>query len=67
MLKFAVIIAKKDDQWVLCKHYADIEELETELHSEIEKVYLLDELPEKWTYPLIQPRLLVEATRRGYL
>jgi 8-oxo-dGTP diphosphatase len=129
LLKFAVIIAKKDGQWVLCKHkerdtfevpgghrepaekigdtakrelyeetgatkysinpicvysvtapdnfdgeetfgglyYADIEELETELHSEIEKVYLLDELPEKWTYPLIQPRLLEEATRRGYL
>ena len=47
--------------------YADIEELESELHNEIEKVYLFDELPEKWTYPSIQPRLLEEATRRGNL
>ena len=48
-------------------YYADIEELEPELHSEIEKVYLLDELPVKLTYPLIQPKLLEEAERRGFL
>ena len=48
-------------------YYADIEELEAELHSEIEKVYLLDELPDKWTYPLIQPKLLEEANRRGFI
>ena len=129
LLKFAVIISKKDNRWVFCKHkerdtyeipgghrepgediintakrelyeetgaikysikpicvysvtapdnfngietfgglyYADIEELEAELHSEIEKVYLLDELPDKWTYPLIQPKLLEEANRRGFI
>lgn len=129
LLKFAVIISKKDGQWVFCKHkdrdtyevpgghrepgeaiidtakrelyeetgavkysinpvcvysvtspdsfdgaetfgglyYADIEELEPELHSEIEKVYLMDELPDRWTYPLIQPLLLKEANRRGFL
>lgn len=129
LLKFAVIISKKDGKWVLCKHrdrdtyevpgghreegeelidtakrelyeetgavrylikpicvysvtapdnfdgvetfgglyYADIEELEQELHSEIEKVFLMDELPDKWTYPLIQPRLLEEANRRGFI
>ena len=122
LLKFAVIIAKKDGKWVLCKHrdrntyevpgghrepgetimdtakrelyeetgaikysikpicvysvtapdnfdgvetfgglfYADIQELETELHSEIEKVFLFDDLPDQWTYPLIQPKLLEE-------
>ncbi len=129
LLRFAVIISKKNGQWVLCKHrdrdtyevpgghreegeeiidtakrelyeetgaikysikpicvysvtasdnfngvetfgglyYADIEELESELHSEIEKVLLLNELPDKWTYPLIQPKLLEEAKRRGFL
>ena len=36
-----------------------------ELHSEMEKVYLLDGLPEQWTYPLIQPKLLEEVLRRG--
>ena len=127
LLKFAVIIAKKDGKWVLCKHrdrntyevpgghrepgeaimdtakrelyeetgaikysikpicvysvtapdnfdgvetfgglfYADIQELETELHNEIEKVFLFDDLPDQWTYPLIQPKLLEEFYRRG--
>lgn len=45
--------------------YAEIEEFEGELHSEIERIYLLDELPESWTYPLIQPKLIEEAKRRG--
>ena len=38
-----------------------------ELHSEMEKVVISDELPDHWTYPLIQPRLIVEAERRGFL
>ena len=37
-----------------------------ELHSEIEKIVLLDEPPEdNWTYPEIQPALLKELRRRG--
>ena len=129
LLKFAVIISKKDGKWVFCKHrerdtfeipgghreegekiidtakrelyeetgaieysldfvcvysvtssdgadeeetfgalfYADIEELEPELHSEIESIYLFKGLPDKWTYPLIQPKLLEEAGKRGFL
>lgn len=129
LLKFAVILAKKDGQWIFCKHrdrdtfevpgghrepgediidtakrelyeetgavkftikpicaysvtapeefngvetfgglfYADIEESEPELHSEIEKIYLSYDLPDKWTYPLIQPKLLEEAKRRGFI
>lgn len=45
---------------------ADITSFE-ELHSEIEKILITDELVENWTYPLIQPKLLEEAERRGLL
>ena len=128
LLKFAVIIAKSDDQWVFCKHqkrntyeipgghrepgeliddtarrelyeetgatdyslkkicvysvtspdsfngeetfgmlyYADIFSFEEELHSEIEKIIISDRLVNDWTYPLIQPKMIEEALRRGY-
>lgn len=46
---------------------AEIENFEPELHSEIEKIVLSEELTEYWTYPEIQPRLLEEAKRRGYI
>lgn len=124
LLRFAVIIARADGKWVLCKHRerstleipgghreegetvgeAAVRELKEEtgaveftirpvcvysvvrddaeesfgglyaaeiasfgeLHSEIEKIVLLEELPgENWTYPEIQPRLVEEAGRRG--
>ena len=41
---------------LLC--YAEITEFATELHSEIEEIVLVKELPEAWTYPLIQPQLI---------
>lgn len=127
-LKFAVIIAKKDGNWIFCKHkerdtwecpgghremgedindtarrelyeetgaidfeiipicvysvisednfngeesygmlyYANVKKLEIELHSEIAKIVISGNLPEKWTYPMIQPKLLAEAQKRGY-
>ena len=39
-------------------YLANINKFEDELHSEIESVYLFDELPTEWTYPLIQPLLI---------
>ena len=45
-------------------YYADIYSFEKELHSEMEKVELFDELPEQWTYPLIQPLLIKEYEER---
>ena len=45
---------------------ADIFSFE-EIHSEIEKIIICDELVENWTYPFIQPKLLEEAVRRGAL
>lgn len=48
-------------------YVADIISLEEELHSEIEKILITDELVDNWTYPLIQPKLLMEAEKRGCL
>ena len=47
-------------------YYADIFSFE-ELHSEIEEILITDSLVENWTYPLIQPKLLEEAKRRGVI
>lgn len=41
---------------LLC--YADIEEFSGTLDSEMEQVVLLEKLPDNWTYPLIQPKLI---------
>ena len=38
-----------------------------EIRSEIEYIRITEELPDDWTYPLIQPKLLQEAERRGCL
>ena len=46
---------------------ADIYSFEEELHSEIESILITDKLVDNLTYPLIQPRLLEEATKKGYL
>lgn len=48
-------------------YYAEIEEWEAELHSEMEKIILSSSLPERWTYPLIQPKLIREARRRHFI
>ncbi|MCM1122282.1 MAG: NUDIX domain-containing protein [Eubacterium sp.] len=39
-------------------YYADIKAFEGELHYEIEKTVFMKELPDNWTYPEIQPKLL---------
>lgn len=48
-------------------YYADIKGFEKELHSEIEKIIISETLPDNWTYPLIQPKLIEEALRRGII
>ena len=47
--------------------FAEIESFESELHSEIESVHLMEDLPSRWTYPHIQPRLIEEVKRRGFI
>ena len=46
--------------------FAQVQAFEKELHSEMEKVVLLDGMPpaEQLTYPLIQPFLMEEYLRR---
>lgn len=44
---------------------AEIFSFEEELHSEMESVLITEKLVDNWTYPLIQPKLLEEAGRRG--
>ena len=44
---------------LLC--YADIEEFSGTLDSEMEQVVLLEKLPDNWTYPLIQPKLIAKV------
>lgn len=48
-------------------YVADIETFQGELHSEMEQVLLLDQLPTRWTYPDIQPLLVEEYLRRAEL
>lgn len=60
-------VVREDGESFGMLYCAQIQEFEPELHSEIEKIILTDQLPECWTYPLIQPKLLEEAARRGYL
>lgn len=47
-------------------YFANIYTFEEELHSEIEKVIISDELPKEWTYPLIQPKLLAKVKKLGF-
>ena len=63
LLKFAVIISKSNGKWVFCKQ-KERSEFSGKLDGEMEKVVLMEELPESWTYPLIQPRLIEEFERR---
>lgn len=48
-------------------YFANIRTFEKELHSEIEKIMITDQLPTEWTYPLIQPKLLEKAAELGVL
>lgn len=47
-------------------YYAEIFSFE-DLHSETAEILITDSLVENWTYPLIQPKLLEEAKRRGVI
>ena len=58
---------KIDDESFGMLFYANIFSFEKELHSEMEKIIVTNDLVDNWTYPLIQPKLIEEAEKRGYL
>ena len=47
-------------------YYADIYSFNDTLNSEMECILLLDELPNNWTYPEIQPNLIKEYEKRKH-
>ncbi|MBQ9518260.1 MAG: NUDIX domain-containing protein [Eubacterium sp.] len=50
---------------LLC--YADIAKFENKLYSEIESIFITDDLPDNWTYPEIQQKLFVELKKRNVI
>lgn len=48
-------------------YFAEVRSFDPKLHMEIEQIIFLDSCPERWTYPTIQPFLMQEARRRGFL
>ena len=48
-------------------YLAEIAAFESELHSEIESILITEDVIKNWTYPLIQPKWIEEAARRGFL
>lgn len=48
-------------------YYAEITDFEKELHSEIERIILTDDLVDNWTYPEIQSKLLQKAKEAGII
>lgn len=64
---YSVVREKEGTETFGKLYFADVYEFEGQLHSEIEKIILTEELVDNWTYPLIQPKLLGEAKRRGVI
>ena len=58
---------KIDDESFGMLFFANIFSFEKKLHSEMEKIVITNDLVDNWTYPLIQPKLIEEAEKRGYL
>lgn len=51
-------VVKEDTETCGMLYFADIHSFSKLPPSEIEKILFFDDLPEAWTYPLIQPKLV---------
>ncbi len=61
--KNSVNLTGEETYGLLC--YAEVTEFSDKLEYEMEEVVLMEDLPEEWTYPLIQPVLMEEYERRA--
>jgi len=48
-------------------YFAEIYSFEEELHHEIAEIIMTEQLPEHWTYPLIQPVLMEKVKELGFI
>ena len=63
---YAKVNGDSNDEVYGMLYMADVQSFEA-IHSEIEKIIIVEELVDNWTYPLIQPHLIQEAKSRGFL
>jgi hypothetical protein len=63
LLKFAVIIAKMESMYFASTESA----VHMRFRAGTEKMANLYWMPQELTYPLIQPKLIDEAKRRGFI
>ncbi len=62
---YSVVRAGQEESFGML-YYADIFAFEALPALEIEKIELFESLPDQWTYPLIQPKLLERVRRMGF-
>lgn len=63
---YSVVDTEENTESFGMLYFADIKTFEGELHSEIEKTIITENLPTAWTYPLIQPKLMEHAAALGF-
>lgn len=64
---YSVVDTEQNTETFGMLYFAEIKNFEGELHNEIEKIIITQNLPTAWTYPLIQPKLIECATERGFV
>lgn len=64
---YSVLDTETNEESFGMLYFADIKKFEGELHSEIEKTIINENLPTEWTYPLIQPKLMKHAAELGFI
>lgn len=65
-VNFVKFIASEQETFGML-YFAKIDAFEQELYSEIEKIIFVDKFVGEWTYPEIQPKLMEEVRKRGFV